>query len=110
MGMATLLVLFRTPQDPAAFESHYFDVHLPLARRLPGLRSIRVDRAEQQGPEASDYHFVAQLEFGSLEELRAALRSPEGRIAGNDLAQFAREGYRLIALTPVLEAPGADPP
>lgn len=110
MDMATLLVLFRTPQDPAAFESHYFDVHLPLARKLPGLRSIRVDRVAQTGPEADDYHFVAQLEFGSVEELRAALRSPEGRMAGNDLAQFAREGYRLIALMPVLQASGAEPP
>ncbi len=99
--MATLLVLFRTPEDPEAFERHYLKVHLPVARRLPGLVSIRVDRVVHGDSGGEGYHFVAQLEFESLEDVRKALRSPEGQAAGNDLAQFAKAGYRLISLVPV---------
>lgn len=102
--MATLLVLFRTPQDPEAFENHYLNVHLPLARRLPGLRSFRVDRAAPNGPDAAGYHFVAQLEFANMTDLRDALRSPEGQAAGNDLARFAADGYRLVSMEPVVPA------
>jgi uncharacterized protein (TIGR02118 family) len=99
--MATLLVLFRTPQDVEAFERHYVEVHLPLARRLPGLRSIRVDRTVGGDPALREYHLVSRLEFDSREAMRAALRSPEGVAAGNDLAQFARDGYKLLQLEPL---------
>jgi hypothetical protein len=44
---------------------------------------------------------VSRLEFDSREAMRAALRSPEGVAAGNDLAQFARDGYKLLQLEPL---------
>lgn len=42
--MARMIVIDRTPRDPAAFDAHYFDVHVPLAKRLPGLRKCEVGR------------------------------------------------------------------
>ena len=105
--MATLLVLFRKPQDEAAFERHYLDVHLPLARRLPGLREIRVDRTVGGDPALREYHLVSRLEFQSREDMRAALRSAEGIAAGNDLAQFAVDGYKMLQLEPLVRADGA---
>ncbi|PTK04380.1 EthD family reductase, partial [Mammaliicoccus sciuri] len=35
--MAHMLVIYRTPKDPKAFDEHYFNVHVPLAKQLPGL-------------------------------------------------------------------------
>ena len=35
--MARMLVVYRTPNDPEAFDEHYFGVHVPMARQLPGL-------------------------------------------------------------------------
>ena len=32
------LALYETPADPEAFDRHYREVHIPLGRRLPGLR------------------------------------------------------------------------
>ena len=34
--MARMLVIYKTPQDTAAFDKHYFEVHIPLAKQLPG--------------------------------------------------------------------------
>jgi uncharacterized protein (TIGR02118 family) len=37
-------VLYRTPADPGEFERHYREVHIPLARQLPGLRRYSTSR------------------------------------------------------------------
>jgi uncharacterized protein (TIGR02118 family) len=36
--MARFVVLYDTPSDVEAFERHYNEVHIPLARQFPGLR------------------------------------------------------------------------
>lgn len=105
--MATLLILFRTPQDPEAFERHYVGVHLPLARRMPGLRSVRVDRTVGGDPALREYHLVTRMEFDSREDMRTALRSPQGLAAGNDLNEFAVDGYKMIQLEPLAAAGAA---
>jgi uncharacterized protein (TIGR02118 family) len=37
-------VLYDRPDDPEAFDRHYRDVHIPLARKIPGLRRYTVSR------------------------------------------------------------------
>ena len=39
-----LLVGYEMPADPEAFDRHYDQVHIPLGRRLPGLRRYTVGR------------------------------------------------------------------
>ncbi len=34
--MARFVVMYDTPSDVDAFERHYNDVHIPLAKRYPG--------------------------------------------------------------------------
>jgi uncharacterized protein (TIGR02118 family) len=34
--LADLVVLYKTPNDPAAFDKYYFENHIPLAKKLPG--------------------------------------------------------------------------
>ncbi|WP_189317349.1 EthD family reductase [Streptomyces brasiliensis] len=41
---ARFIALHETPAAPAAFDRHYHDAHIPLARRLPGLRSADGNR------------------------------------------------------------------
>jgi uncharacterized protein (TIGR02118 family) len=36
--MVRFLILYNKPDDAPAFERHYHDVHMPLAKKLPGLR------------------------------------------------------------------------
>lgn len=41
---ATFLVVYAAPTDPDAFERHYQQVHIPLAKALPGLRRYTLAR------------------------------------------------------------------
>jgi uncharacterized protein (TIGR02118 family) len=34
--MAILMVLYNIPADPAAFDAHYINEHVPLAKKIPG--------------------------------------------------------------------------
>ena len=44
--MARLVVLYKTPKDAGAFDAYYFNTHVPIAKRIPGLRK----NENQQGP------------------------------------------------------------
>ena len=88
--MAQMIVIYRTPRNPAAFDQHYFDVHVPLVRQLPGLRKLETSR----GPiislhGARDVHRVATLHFDSLSDINAAFASECGRACAADRQQLA---------------------
>ena len=65
------LALYETPTDPEAFDRHYREVHIPLGRRLPGLRRYAVGR-DVAAVRGAPYYLVAELEWDTMEELRAA--------------------------------------
>ena len=91
---ARFLALYETPADPAAFDRHYREVHIPLGSRLPGLRRYTVGRDVAAVRGDTPYYMVAELEWDTLDELRAAFASPEGRATAADAA-------RLQQLAPV---------
>lgn len=33
-----MIAIYKTSKDKIAFDKHYFQVHIPLAKKLPGLR------------------------------------------------------------------------
>ena len=34
--MARLLVLYKAPKDASAFDKHYAETHIPIAKKIPG--------------------------------------------------------------------------
>lgn len=95
--MAKLLALYRTPDDAQAFEDYYFGTHVPIAKRVPGLRSYEVSHGGIASPQAaSPYHLVAILGFDSLADIGTALASPEGQATAADLGNFATAGVDLL--------------
>lgn len=97
--MALLTVIYRTPKDAAAFDKHYFETHIPLAKQIPGLRRYEVS----QGPVASvagggDFHLVANLYFDDMAAIQSAFASPEGQAAGADRLVFAPDDADVIML------------
>jgi uncharacterized protein (TIGR02118 family) len=83
--MAQMVVIYRTPADPAAFDEHYFNVHVPMAKKLVGLRKYQVS----QGPIASpvgarDSYLIATLYFDDLDAIRTAFSTPNGRACAAD--------------------------
>jgi uncharacterized protein (TIGR02118 family) len=95
--MAQLVVMYKTPRDPAAFDKYYAEKHIPIAKKLPGLRKYEVSTgpvATPAGP--SGYHLIATLTFDNLAALQSALGSAEGQAAGADVANFATGGAELF--------------
>lgn len=97
--MARMMTIFAKPNDVAAFDKHYFETHVPLAKKLPGLRKYDVSTgpiATRGG--ASDFHLVSMLHFDSLEAIKAAFASPEGQACAEDRRALAADGDALMLL------------
>lgn len=94
--MAQILVLYPHPKNPAKFDRYYFEVHVPLAKKIPGLRRFETSRGPISGPGGpSPFHLVAILEFDSMAAIHRALETPESRAATDDLKNFAPEGVQI---------------
>lgn len=94
--MARLVVIYKMPKDTAAFDRHYANIHIPLAKKVPGLTKYDVSRGPVLAPGgASGVHLVAMLHFDSMDALQAGLASPEGKAAADDLKNFADGGVDL---------------
>ena len=71
--MAQLAVLYKTPTDPAAFDKHYAEKHIQIAKKIPGLRKYEISQgpvATPTGP--SGYHLVALLHFDNVAAIQSA--------------------------------------
>lgn len=86
---ARFLVLWGTPQDPAEFDRHYREVHIPPAGKLPGLRRYTVSRNAMPVRGGEPYYLVAELDSDDIASLREAFRSPEGQATAADVAILA---------------------
>lgn len=86
---ARFVVMWETPSDPEAFDRHYRETHIPIARKLPGLRRYTLGR-DISSVRGEPYYMVADLEWDSIDELRAAFASEEGRATGADVEVLRR--------------------
>jgi len=94
--MAQLLVLYNTPADPAAFDRYYHQTHVPIAQKIPGLRSYAISDGPVLALAGSAPYLVAILSFDSMADINAALASPEGKAAAGDLPNFASGGATML--------------
>ena len=95
--MATALALYKTPKDPKAFDSYYVSTHVPLAKKMLGLRSYEINAGPLVTPAGrSPYYLVATLKFDTMGDLQAALASPQGQAVVGDLNNFASGGVDIL--------------
>jgi uncharacterized protein (TIGR02118 family) len=81
-----MIYLARKPEiTPSEWEDHMRNVHLPLARKLPGIKGLRLCKV-LTGPDglAPQWDFVAEEDFDSVEAIGTALGSPEGQAVKED--------------------------
>ena len=93
--MARMLVIYKMPQDTAAFDKHYFEVHIPLAKKLPGLRKYEVSRGPVTTLAGGEAYMVAILTFDSLAAIKAAFASEAGAACAADRRHFAPDSAQL---------------
>jgi uncharacterized protein (TIGR02118 family) len=86
--MSRLIALYKQPSDPAAFDQAYFNTHLPLIAKVPGLRKTTITRFTRT-LQGDGYYMMADMFFDDKEALKAGMRSPEMAAAGANLNTFA---------------------
>lgn len=86
---ARFLVFWEQPTDPEAFERHYREIHIPLARKIPGLRSyVFLDNPTPVRGEP--YFRIAELRWDSMDDLRAGIASPEAQAVAEDTSRMTK--------------------
>jgi len=97
--MARMVVIYKTPKDAAAFDRHYFGTHVPLAKKLSGLRKYEVSTGPIVSPTGpSGCHMVATLHFDDLAAIKRAFASPEGQACAADRRVFAPDDAEVLML------------
>jgi uncharacterized protein (TIGR02118 family) len=83
--MVRFLVMYNAPNDVESFERHYRDVHIPLARKLAGLKRYTLSRNVSPIRGGPPCYLVAELDWDGIDAMKAAFRSPEGRETAKDV-------------------------
>lgn len=94
--MHILTVLYGQPDDPTAFDEYYEATHVPLANKIPNVRSWTYRHCSSLDGSTPPYHLIAELQFESLEALQAGMGSPEGQAAAEDVPNFATGGATML--------------
>ena len=95
--MYRLTVLYGHPTDPAVFQKYYHEIHIPLARKLKGLKGWTIGMCESVTPgEQPPYYMIVGLYADSREAMEAILATPAGQAAVADVPNFATGGVTFI--------------
>jgi uncharacterized protein (TIGR02118 family) len=90
--MVRFINLYDEPEDAEAFDRHYREIHIPLARKLRGLRRYTISRNARPIRGGDAYYLVAELDWDDMDALQRDFRSPEGQATADDVANLAPEG------------------
>jgi uncharacterized protein (TIGR02118 family) len=94
--MIKLVALYRKATDQEAFDKHYFDVHLPLIKKSPGLRKLEITKISGAPFGEAKFQWMAEMYYDSMDSMNAANASPEGRAAAKDVMSFAADVITLF--------------
>lgn len=95
--MVKLIALYKHPENKEAFDAHYFQTHVPLTAKIPGLREMKVTRitGSPMGGEGK-YYLMCEMFYDSHEALKAAMKTDEGKASGKDAMSFAGDIITLM--------------
>lgn len=82
--MTIMTVIYQTPKDIESFERHYFGVHIPLAKQLPGLIKYEINDGKINSTTGHLSYRIANLYFDSPEVMKNAFMSEIGQKCAAD--------------------------
>lgn len=95
--MCRLTVLYGHPTDPAEFDRYYHQVHIPIARKMKGLKGWTIGKCESaKAGEPPPYYMIVGLYAATREDLEAIINSPEGQATIADVPRFATGGCTFM--------------
>lgn len=95
--MYRLTVLYGHPKDATEFDRYYHAVHIPLAKKMQGLKGWTIGKCESASPGTlPPYYMIVGLFAETRADLEAILASPEGQAAIADVPNFATGGFSFM--------------
>ncbi|GCE37390.1 possible ethyl tert-butyl ether degradation protein EthD [Rhodococcus wratislaviensis] len=94
--MYRVSIIYDRPTDPAAFDEYYSTKHLPLVEAVPGVVRLATGKCETFDGTTPAAYALAELFFDSKDDAGQALSSSAGKIAAEDLANFATGGVTML--------------
>src|SRR4051812_48433417 len=65
--MAKMTAIYKIPTNIESFDKHYFEIHIPLAKQLPGLIKYEISDGIIISTTGHESYRVAHLYFDSLD-------------------------------------------
>ncbi len=93
--MHKLVILIETQEDESAFNDEW-PLFLFLAERMPGLRRETTSHIDKVMYGNASYSLIHELFFDTLDDLKGALASQEGRLAGTQIQRMTRGQVVLL--------------
>ncbi len=88
--MAKLLVMYAKPNDVTHFTRYFRQKHIPLVKKLPGLRSCTFGLVGQVGDaQQSSFFWVFEGIYDSIDSIQRSHESPEGKAVMADIPNFS---------------------
>ncbi len=103
--MIKLVAMYGKPHDPAHFDRYYREIHVRLAKKIPGLKRFTIHKAlGSPQPGEPPYYCLTEVYWNDLETARKALASPDGQASYNDVPNYATGGVTFV-FTEIDEVP-----
>ncbi|RDI48923.1 EthD family reductase [Nocardia mexicana] len=95
--MYRLTILYGQPDDPGHFDDYYWNVHIPIAKKMVGLKKWTIGHGESiERGAVAPYYLVVGLYADTREDIERILASPEGQAAVADVPNFATGGVTFV--------------
>ncbi len=94
--MVKFVALYKKPDDVDAFEKHYQETHLPLAKKMNGLLKLEVSHMNGSPAGEPKFYMMAELYFEDKNTMFAALNSDEGKAAAKDIMAVAGDIIHMM--------------
>jgi uncharacterized protein (TIGR02118 family) len=96
--MARMMVLFEKPKNQEAFEQYYFDVHIPLVQKIPGIRNVSTHRVRNSRNTDLELYLVVEIEFDNLDALNQGMTTAEAQEVQGDSRNYIEFLHRPPAI------------
>ena len=96
--MSKLIVMYPKPADPAHFDKHFREVHMPLVKKMPGLTNFSFGPTSSLDGSDGAFFWMFVGKFDSLAAITHALGSPEGQAAVADIPNYSKAAPTILHL------------
>lgn len=87
--MFKMIALFKKPENTEEFDQYYFETHIPITEKIPGLRKVEVTKFTGSPMGESPYYLMCEMYYDSFEAFKEASKTEESKASGKDVMKFA---------------------